>query len=299
MRAVVAITALVSATTAARADSPQPVLASDDVRTHGPVARHIVEGAVGYELGVGPAADDDVGLWTFQLAVGPKRFTGKAGELFDWTKAYSLRVRWTAVDAQMESGAGPMTVALHRYLPFEPLEFVPLLHLHAGLTFAVGTPWLRNRAAASPQTLRETHAVDSELRASGWSVRPADAFVRLDFLACRAFHAELGVGPELFEPGTGGPAEYGVRGHVQLGFKLSCPHRATSLLHHVGVLGEYRARGRLYADGAPFEYHDVIAASLQIDAGPLTFGPFINFYPGDGGYLAIGGRVQLGVWGSR
>lgn len=292
----------VCASTSAIAN-PQPVVGTDDVRTHGPIARHLVESSVAFQRSSGPEEDDAVGLYTFQLGLGPRRFTGKAGEVLGWTKRYAARVRLTVVDPEHGNAAvGPMTFALQRYLFIAPLELAPLLHLHAGLGAAVATPWLEGRTVTAPSVLQVTDAVNTELAGNGWSLRPAEAFVRLDFLACRAIHVELGASPEAFVSADDTQAtEYGLRGHVQLGASFACGNAADSWLHHLAAVVEYRARGRLYASGAPFAYHDLAGVGLQYDVGAFLFAASVSVDPGSNldDYLVLGARVQLGFGRTR
>src|SRR6185436_7254471 len=98
-----------------------------------------------------------------------------------------------------------------------------------GLSFAVATPWLSDRMETAPPVLQITNGIHTELRDSGWSLRPLEFYGRVDFLACRAIHLEAGGSPEAFVPTAGmGPTSYHLRGRVELGFSLGCSHSANS-----------------------------------------------------------------------
>jgi hypothetical protein len=300
VRATLCAAATVVAGTAAHAEPAvrraEPIVAIDDTRTHGPIPGEWAHAGATYRYIL---QGDDADITTLQLGLGPKKFTEQhARELLSWAKRVAFRVRASAVSLATDDRAfGPLTFALQRYIPIEPLAIAPLVHAHYGLEIAAATPWLSDRRTLPAEPIRTAMAVDTELASNGWSLRPLSAYVRIDALICRSIYFELGAGPEVFVPTI--PAtdtEYGVRYRAALGASFACTHRRASAWHDVAALLEYRGRVKLYADDAypdafgalAFEVQGRIPGLRMLLLGLSVSTDFQDF-------VTLGARLQLGA----
>lgn len=281
---------------AAHADVPPiPVLPPEDTNTAGTARHSPLDVLATYAAVVGhdaPAAH----LIELQASAGPLELTGMAHDAFGFLDGYALRVRQTLIASNTgdDTHAGPLTLALQRFVPIAPLQIAPLLTVNFGVEAAVSTPWLGDSARAAPAVLGQVTAVDTELAQNGWSLRPS-GFFRFDFLVCRSFYLELGAGPEAFVPTSPQQAtEYDLRYHVAFGANLGCRGREDSVSRHVTVVVEYRGRERLYQAGAPADYHDQLAGALQYHWTHVALGAFAAYDPLFTTRDAmIGGRLEI------
>jgi hypothetical protein len=271
-----------------------PVLSIDDTRTHGPTARNWLDVRVDPQW-IASETYENVGAMEEQVAVGLPDFgVRELRDILTPVAPYALRARsQTFVSSSGGWQQGPLTVGLQRYFAIDAIAISPLLFAHLGVEAALSTPWMSGRYAVPPAAVRVVDAVDTELAQNGWSLRPVSAYVRGDFLACRAAYVEAGVTPEAFVP-TIGPNEYDLRFRVAAGWSFGC---ATSVASHRPKISlEYRGRVRLHADSASVAYRDQAGAGVQMDLGPFVIQPLVATEfadkPLDTWILAL--RLQLG-----
>jgi hypothetical protein len=297
VRALVAFCVVAGASSVLHAEPaiplPEPIVAIDDTRTHSAVLVEKYQLAATYRY-IFEGGNTD--LTTLQAGVGPmKHSRSQLKQTLSWMHDYSLRVRATALDLYDDARTfGPITVALQRYIRVEPVAIAPLLHLHYGVEAAISSPWASGRMAAPNDSIRNAMGVETELVSNGWSLRPASAYVRLDFLMCRSISAQLGVAPEAFVATEAGlDNEYGVRFHFVGGFSLACIEKRNSWTKNLDVVVEYRGRARLYSDDAAPDIFNELGLELQ-RRGTLTIGIFgtTDFGSSDG--FTTGVRLQLG-----
>lgn len=270
-----------------------PVVAIDDTRAHAPSAPDYASVSVDGRWLVGD--DGRVEELTSQLALGVPRLRDRdANDILSVFRPYALRVRTTTIHADDGWHQGPLSLGVQRFVPIDHVSFLPLADAHFGVEAVVSTPWLSDRHAVPAAAIQHVDAVDSELAQNGWSLRPASAHVRADFLACRSAFAELGAAPELFVPAAG-PDEYAARAHVAVGWGLGCADRVSA--HPAKLSLAYRARVRLHAGDAPARYRDALGAALQYDAGRFLVQVVAATTPADriGAQWSLGLRVQVGA----
>jgi len=279
--------------------SPQPFIAIDDVRTQGPTARDWVDVSLDQAhifapstTVMGTTTDESVNVTGLQVAIGAPTLAGPWADTLAGVKDYALRVRATTYEHAGSWSVSPLTIALQRYFSIAPRQVTPLVDLHAGLEAALSTPWLDG---GPPTAVRVVNGVDTELDRDGWSVRPLGAYVRADLLACRSLYGEVGLSPERFVP-SGQAAEYDVRYRAAIGASFACRHRADSVFANLGLVAEYRGRGRVYAAGAPSSYAQGAGLALQLDAPWFTAQLYYVFDPGPtmAHYDMLGLRIQIG-----
>jgi hypothetical protein len=272
----------------------RPVIPVDDTRSYGPTARDWIDLAAVPAFLIGPTAT--VFQLTSQLAIGfptaPSREVRQIYDAYHLTD-YQLRVRDDLFAGGGAEVGGPLTVALQRYLPIAPLAISPMLYAHVGIEAAISTPWLSGRFSTPVQAIQVLDGVDTELARNGWSLRPASAYLRGDFLACRSASAELGIEPEAFVP-TVGANEYGARFHAAGGLSLGCEGNMSPYAPKLVL--EYRGRVMMYAAGEAPSFRDSLGAAVQVDLDWLVLQ---MFYRSDLGtamlhYGAVGLRVQIG-----
>lgn len=268
----------------------EPVVAVDDTRTHAPVLFE------GYQLGATyrylfHGANSD--LVTAQVGIGPAAFDEiHTQAVLGWMRNYSFRVRATATDVFEQRRWGPLTLAITRYLPVEPLAIAPLLYLHLGIETAVSTPWASGRHDLPPDAIGTAMNIDTELASNGWSLRPASAYVRADLLLCRSIAMEVGAGPEAFVPTVpNARTEYDVRFHALFGISFACVHERDSWWKNLDAVIEYRGRAKLYSGDAPPNIFSETSLELQ-HRGKLTYGAFIS--TNIRSFLGVGLRLQMG-----
>jgi hypothetical protein len=272
----------------------RPVIPIEDTRSHGPTARDWVDLAATPMLLVGTGGT--IFQLTSQLAIGlptpTHRELSDIYELYHLTD-YQLRVRNEVFSGGGAASGGPMTLALQRYFSIPPLAISPLLYAHVGLEAAVSTPWLSGRFVTPPRAIQVLDGVDTELARDGWSVRPASAYVRGDFLACRSASIELGIEPEAFVPAVGAHP-YGVRVHAAGGLSLGC--KGSMSPHAPKIALEYRGRATLYEAGGASSYRDSLGAGVQLDFAWFVLQLLYKTDPGSAmrHYGAIGLRLQIG-----
>jgi hypothetical protein len=272
-----------------------PVITIDDLRTHGPVARNWIDGTVDAEAMNGNSNNDAVFGLNEQIALGRPEFQDRQlRDILAPAAPYSLRVRsHTFFSHERDAQQGPLTAAVQRYFPVDPVAISPLVFAHVGLEAAASTPWLSGRNAVPPSTVAIVNAVDTELADNGWSLRPISGYLRGDFLACGSRYVEVGATPEMFVP-TVGPNQYDLRFRVAGGWSWGCGNTATGFRPKLSL--EYRGRVRLHADDEPVAYWDSIGIGLQFDLGPVVLEPLattvLAHHFGQYGMLAL--RFQLG-----
>ncbi len=279
--------------------APQPLIPAANERSHGPVARDVVEQSVAYDH-IGAPGTGAADLVNLQLGVGPTTFSGQYADVLGALNNYGFEVGTSIITSHEGTSGGPFVFGLHRYVPSPPRAVSPLVHLHVGVDVMVATPWVAKSEAMPPQAVREALGVDSEFDAIGWSVRPGATYLRLDFLACRALYVEVGAGPEVFVPDDG-PTEYDVRYHGAAGASLACASRGDSFWHHTALLAEYRGRIRVHAAEQAVGYHDALSAVVQFDLPTSWFDGVLQLhFTGEPGamheYPMVGVRLQLGFW---
>jgi hypothetical protein len=252
---------------------PQPLIATEDLRTDAPDTRYFLEpwGSFGH-IG-GPAPGGTVDLYSWQMGLGPGT---DSDQPVPWPIDYSLRIRGAVIETTAGASVGPLTFGLQRLFSFDPLSVAPLLDVHAGIEVAVATPWLSGRTISPPSALQVMNAVDTELAGNGWSLRPAEVYLRADLLACRNLYLEAGVSPQVFlptEPGRTNEVDLGWR--ADFGLSFACKHRSDSFLHHLAAVLGVRGLGRLYAADEPPAHHATASVALQYDKGLVTLGGFL------------------------
>jgi hypothetical protein len=280
--------------------SAPPIVAIDDTRTHGPVARDWLNLSVDGSLLTAPESttggrfiDEDVYGITPQLSVGvPGATQVNLNDILAPYDVYELRVRGAVFWHDGNALGGPLTVAFQHYFPISRLDFPPLAAAHFGLETAISTPWLSGRLLTPPIAVRILDGVDSEMVQSGWSLRPLTAYVRGDFLACRSFYLELGGAPEVFLP-DGGPTGYDARFHLAGGWSFSCANQPVTSRPKVSL--EYRGRVGLPTSDQSARYSQSAAAALQIDFGCFTGQVFVAVDPDHADYQTYGFRLQVGL----
>jgi hypothetical protein len=271
-----------------------PVLTIDDTHTHGPTARNWLDLRVDSQW-LTSSTFGDVAAFDGQLSVGLPTFDDRQlRDILAPLVPYQLRVRTQSFRSDGDTQAGPLTIAVQRYIPVNPIAISPLVFAHVGIEAALSTPWLAGRFAVPPAAVQVLHAVDTELAQNGWSPRPVSPYLRADFLACRSLYAELGAAPELFVPAVG-PNEYDLRFHAALGLSFGCGARAAA--HRPMLSLEYRGRVRLHADDAPVAYRDSAGLGLQVDLGPLIIQPLVTTVLAHDSLdvWMVGLRLQLGL----
>lgn len=302
MKHVAAAVALVAACAAHAAARPRVVIPVEDVRSQGLLSHHAVEMSVATSFDLAP--DGDRRLHTVQVGVGPFTFGGMAAQVFGPLSGLGVRIRFTAVEPEDDQVVfGPMTAAVRKSFPVRVLDFAPLAHVQTGLEFAVATPWLEERMHVPAKSFASLHGADAELSSSGWSLRPLDGHLRVDLLACRSLHVEVGAGPEVFVPELEGETEYGLRYHGSLGVGLACADRPdTGVLASMVTSIQYRARAIVERGTLAPTYRDEIGVALQIALGGrlnLTFFGSADPYKRMDDHLTLGVRLQLGIKETR
>jgi hypothetical protein len=281
-----------------------PIAPPDDLGSGGPITTHELSAAATYEVVDAPARGDIVHAIGIQLRLGPLALgNGHArrifGDAFRWLERYSVRARWSEVLTQDGSHrAAPLTLALHRYLIAEPFELAPLVHIHAGITATLSTPWLGGRSEAPPVAMTALHAVDTELSDNGFSIRPG-GYVRADLVLCRNKYLEAGIEPELFVPTRDDRAtSYLLRYHVAIGTSLRCSNDPLSVLRPLTLAYELRARARLYADDVDGNHRTLHALALQYGfPRGIVVAASVAHGLGDAaaGYTSVGITLQFGI----
>lgn len=276
----------------------RPVVPLDDTRSHGPTARNWVD------VSATPALLTADGTKTFQLttqlAVGfPRVGAREVRDLYDRYSLddYQFRLRHELFAGEQSENGGPLTFALQRYLPISRLAIDPLVFAHVGIEAALSTPWLSGREVVPVAAVQILDGPDTELADNGWSIRPASAYLRADFLACRSESVELGLEPEAFVP-LDRRNEYGVRFHVAAGFSLGCQGNMSPYAPKITL--EYRGRVRMYAGDDGVDYRDNLGMGVQLDLGPFMLQAFYRADPGRfGRAAAFGLRLQVGKENKR
>jgi hypothetical protein len=271
------------------------VIPIEDTRSYGPTARNWLDLSATPILLAGRAGS--VFQLTSQLAVGlPTPTVRELREIFNayHLNDYQLRVRSDLFGGSGAAIGGPMTIAVQRYFPVAPLAISPLLYAHVGLEAALSTPWLSGRFVAPHPTIRVLDGVDTELASDGWSIRPAAAYFRGDFLACRSVSGEIGLEPEAFVPAMG-DNEYGTRFHAALGWSWGCHGNMSPRAPKIAF--EYRGRVTMYAADQSASYRDSLGVAVQIDLDRVTMQLFYRSDPGRALVhdAAFGLRLQVGL----
>jgi len=284
---LVVVTATAVGARDARADGVRQVLISPDDRgTDAVLARYWVRASLGATQVTMP--DASTSLYSFQAFIGPRHDSP--------IDAASFRVRMVTTSLfDADRMAGPLTLAMQRYFPIEPLFVAPLLALHLGVEGAIATPWLSGQRLPPPLALAQM-GLDTELASNGWDFRPS-GWVRLDFLACRSMYLELGGGPELLAP-VQGPNLVAFRYRVAAGFDVGCDRRDSNQFWRPGFIVEYRGRG-VVRDGPVDPYYDgMLSGGVQLVMGAVTLGVTAGLQDTIDRHV-IGVRLQSGFGGNR